>query len=1554
MATPAIRRQRASHRRSAPVIFLFSILASFAVSRPVLAQGGQLRVQINGRDVNTAESTKWSLEAPNDQDALSWLKRAREAADREDWKLAADTLERVVDQHGDRTVSVDGSHFYSARRLVQEQIASWPESGLVAYRLLYDADAKRLLDQAKATYDLDALRTIARRLPLTIHGPEALDLLASWLIDRRQAREALHVLAQLETLPHSHVAKWRLLERRAVAYIIAGQRERAGESIEAMRSLTIDVPADWPTQIESIQRFFESVKNSPSSVDEWSSSAWPGRLGPQGHNGRTGPIEPTMSQFDGWTVDLPGADRVDDVAVAGVMSSQYRPPVWQVASDGARLFVTSPSGLMARDLATFELLWQAFPRTRWRDPRVEQHRTLVNFGGGQQLFVDNEQPTVRLDPLTTTALYYDYRGELSVIDGLVLVLEQDAPMDEQLPTKTGVLPPNAHLGDEILTEPNALRAYEAETGRALWSHGRGGPASDELRNAHFCATPVACSAGMAVPYRIGGDLWLGILDREGALLRSVVLGTGRASLYSIYSTLPPLVYDGTIYVQSGAGLVFAVDEHDLSLRWLTRYDSINRQLDGGRHGGQWWIDASLGVPQPDQWLVSPPVISRGVVVMAPLDSDQLLAFDIESGEERWHAPRRDYRYIVGADEEKVVVAGENLAAISLDNGEPLWSTKPIKAVGRPQICGEEILVPTIDGLGRISLATGRKVGKVQEFPGRLGNLFSIDGAMYSVSARELSKFPDPDQTRNLAEDRLAKNPADLDALLRLAWLDSLAGKWNDALSYLDRAEGELTRAARVDQFANAPDSADEYRNRISHQRVGILLKMSDQLDDAERESTLKRAFTESRRNDDRLESGLARCDFLDELGRAGDGFDLAFELLTESERQPLRLERDLRVRADVLLSERLAGFWRDMPDSEREACSIKVDAAIDAARSAGRRSLLTTLADALAFGRWGCELDLRLGLDALGGSQPETGIFFLNRAARRACDATHRLEALIRLAIAYRFPGDDLPADYSSTLEVLDQLSRDYADAMMPAGIELRRGVSATTRVADFVTQLRGTLPAELASGKPVVPEILRTAHLLDVDMEALTPGGNRGVAQGGLFWDASRRTDVFAEVQPVQLDRGIHGLDLRDASSNPSWWTTRSRETDDEFPATESPARSPIYDASICGRVAILHGPGAVTAIGLTTGKMLWPPLDVDGSAGALPEPAVVSIGDVVIIAVDSQTLVAAHARNDASPIWRRRWSRVLLGKMRVVEDSLVVVDQAKTRAYVVDPSTGRSKAEYTLVPDLPGDSDEQVDSTNPDAFVAIERGVIVRSEGTRLVARDARNGAPLWPPFVCDDIINGIFELGSGCIGVSHGSRAFTILKAISGDVVRELPVAGLSMPPIDVVIDAPDGVEPPDGGRVVMFTRQDATPFEFLLDSYSFSSSELHWKRELGTNAWVSRQMMRASTEFVAALRYESAPEQERSARRLRPGELDFTMPPKLEVINKRTSERFSPRPYQFDEQSLGDDNTQVSPLSRAARQIREVVVFNHRIIAVANEGFFILGDKAQLTASGGDEP
>lgn len=1538
----------------------FVILMALLATRSAPSHA-QVQIQVNGPNGNSefVGARRWGLEPPNDVDAVSWLKRAKEAAAEGDWKLAADTLERVVAQHGDRTVSLDGAHYYSAGQLAEQQIAGWPADGLAAYRVLYDHDASRLYQQATDNYDFDALRLVARRYAMTTIGPDAMNLLSSWLLDRREAREALQLLARMESLPHCRIPKWELLYKQAVAYILSGQRTRASNTIQAMRSLLDGadptVPPDWPARVERVLRFFEDFGADPQGMTESTVGVWQYRLGPSEWSGRLPAIDPMVSGEMEFKAALPGADRINPGKIAEVSRKRARPPVWQAVSDGTRLFVTGPGGLQARDLATFDLLWQSFPKISSRDPRITEHRMMVNLGGRIQM-IDEEESSPRLDQSTTQALFHEYQGEVSTAFGLVFVIEQEAPPEEQNPTNEGSAPPNAHLGDEVLSLPNTLRAYEASTGRATWFRGRGGDTTDELRGARFCAAPIAVGSNLVVPYRQVGDLMLAVLAPDGTLVRQVLLGAGRASLFPMNGVLAPALNDGTLYIPTGAGLLVALDAYDFSLRWLTKYDPFERFADMQARGGQWWVDDRVGVPQPDQWLSSPPVIAGGVVILGAQDSDYLRAFDLEDGREIWRHEREGHRYVIGADDERVYIGGSRVAALSLGTGDVLWSSSRFQPTGRAVICGQKVMVPTNAGLLKLSTDTGAPDGDPTAADVALGNLFAMDGALYSVSADTLAKFPDPEQTRRLALARLERSPNDMDAILRLSWLASIAGNWSDAMGYLDRADRVLAQtpqsATDGSQWEQQAQTENVLADRISHQRVSTLLKMSADVSDAERTGLLEQAVSVARRKSDRVSACIAYCEHMEEAGRFADGFQFGLTQLASIGNEPVSIEPNLRVKTVVLLSDQLRRLWNSMNAEERRDADKIINDAIRAARRGSGRSGLVQLADALEFIPRGWHIDLEIANAAMESGENETSIFFLERALRRAPERRDRLEPLLRLVVAYRFPGDSLPADIASARRKLAELEREFGSDTLPAAVAQLTGTTAGTRVSDWAAEIRSTLPDSVEMNGRAMPRILVEATRLGLLREVISSEANRlQTSDGASFYDPKRPNDPDDEVIPIQLNGELRGLDVKAEVDQPDCWVSSQRSPlEDSMPQIEQ-REANAYDAAICGRVAVLATPVQVCAVGLASGRFMWPQISLEQGMGRLPSPAVAGADGIVVVASDPHTLVAAYARDDNGPIWRRSWPRHSLRSMKIDGGSLIAVDRNAIKVFVIDLGSGRVRAEYSLVPGEDTADAGSVESSESDVHLAIIGDVVVRSVGSRLIGVDSKTGKSVWPDREFGDMINGVFELGHEWAGVSHGTAGFALVRVETGEIARRWSTAGLSMPPIDAVLDA--STQGSGGGRLVLFTRKDESPPEFVLESFPLDPAELPWRRDLGPLATISRQMLRASPHFVAAVRNAMPPDLGgRRIQRFVP-EFDPMLPPKLELIDKSTGRLLSIRPYEFAEGQLGDERLAATSPLNASRRLIDVIVLNDRIVCVAPEGFFVLSDAGMMAPKAKDE-
>lgn len=1457
-----------------------------------------------------------------DADAESWLRRAVEARQRKEWKLASDTLRTVIDEYGDRIVTMDaGWHFYSATRLAREQLTSWPEEGIATYRFLYDAGARRQLEEARESYDLDALRLIARRYSMTTPGPDAIHLLATWLLDREEAGEAVALLERLQALPHCRVPSWQIFQKLALAYALQGQEDRGRDALSAMRALGTDendaLPGDWPERIGAIERFLNGrlrAGQDSSRRGHVGVRAWPQMLGPALSAGRMSGIEPAVVPKPVWADSLPGSEQADVAQIADLMAKTNRIPVWQAVSDGKRLFVTCPSGLIARDLATFDFLWQAFPRSRSRDPRVTQRRLRPGFMPGSK-DSGGARGGSCVVPLTHRTLCHEYAGAVSTAFGLVFVIEQPETTGEQLLTLQGVLPPNDLAVDEFSAEPNSLRAFEADTGRAVWTKGRGGPVEDDLKSVHFFAAPVVAGTHLVVPYQQQNELYLAVLRPDGSLERKVPIGSGRPGMLPMNGVLQPTVCEGTIFIPTGAGLLVALDAFDFSLQWLSMYERVRLADNRVRHFNR----ASSTQAQPDEWIGSPPVIASGLVLLAAHDSDRLIACDRHTGEVRWAFARGHHRYVVAADAQRVYVAGRGIAAVDLVSGKAVWRFDAVRPTGRVALSGEHIFVPTASGLLRLKAATGERVGVTLDSGEPLGNLLAFDGSLYSVGAASIQKYPDVALSRANAREQLERRPSDADSLLRLAWMAVLEDDWEGALSFLKRADvGELGESR--EELVSGETLSDSgggvaMAARIVHLRVFCMLKLAaESSSDSSVEGRLKlleEATHLAVRPDDVVLAGLAYCDAVAEEGDAASAFARALALLMDVGDESVFLGGQLRGRASILIGERMRRLWSHLDEEQRLAAlrpvGVFMGSGADSPASAGggggvgRWDQVVRLSDTIGFTTVGASLDLVLGRREISEGAPESAVFFLERAVRRASGSAVAMESLALLTLAYARSGGDLPVARGETGRAFP--------AILNSEVSLRL-------VRDEIVAFRGN------------------------DCQS--------------FFDRNKVRAFCRDPVVVQVSGQVKGLhsnakgDLRVC-----WSAALDREA---VSRAVSLGDGPVYQpqaATVAGRIGVMAARGQVLGVGLTSGRVMWPPLSLHQNRADLPDPPIVSAEGIVFIAPGGTALVAIPAREDAKPIWRHRLPADDIRTMEVVGGELVVVDGVAGTLLVLDPLTGRIRRSLDI--SERGNASTTATSSpalgEADAHVAIVGDVVCRSGVKCVTAWDIHTGRKRWT-LQRNGRIKDVRKLDAQHVGVCYRGHHYVVVRCDTGAIVKEIEATGMSMPPQIATLDRPNprhlsGEKPGQSSlRLLLFAGTDEDPPEYKLLSYPLEGNGEEWSRSLGDYATASEQMLHGSPDYLTVIQYELTGWGEGDDVALDGPAIHNG---RLLAFDKISGERLLRRPFVFEDGRLADQH-------HRSRLITDVIVTDNCIVAIAPEGYFVLGkdDSDGASPVSGGEP
>ena len=326
-------------------------------------------------------------------------------------------------------------------------------------------------------------------------------------------------------------------------------------------------------------------------------------------------------------------------------------------------------------------------------------------------------------------------------------------------------------------------------------------------------------------------------------------------------------------------------------------------------------------------------------------------------------------------------------------------------------------------------------------------------------------------------------------------------------------------------------------------------------------------------------------------------------------------------------------------------------------------------------------------------------------------------------------------------------------------------------KVAAFVSAVKATLPTALFADRLPLPRILTGARRLRLLQEDSVPDPR--LRDGASFWDPVHRHDIFARVLPLEVAGQVRGLKLmgENAGERAFFWVADL--VSELGSAAESSYGAATWSgdaqvAAIAGRVAALRTRFGVAGLGLTSGRMMWPSLEVDQMSGALPKPSIVNARGILVVATSGSTLVAIRARDESGPLWRRRWPSRQLKILRAVGEHLVVVDRNAEKAFILDPRSGRIRREYWLLVGKTSKAPEPDDreTEDPDAHVAMVGDVIWRSGERVVVGRDVATGTTLWTIAV-GGLVKALFELDGRHLGICYGSDHLRVIASQTGEV-------------------------------------------------------------------------------------------------------------------------------------------------------------------------------------------
>jgi outer membrane protein assembly factor BamB len=235
----------------------------------------------------------------------------------------------------------------------------------------------------------------------------------------------------------------------------------------------------------------------------------------------------------------------------------------------------------------------------------------------------------------------------------------------------------------------------------------------ELKEWSFRGNPLVTGERIFVcaskPNQRGELHILALNPKDARLLWSTLVGTyvGEQQNYSYQmdrGTQPSLLIDGDrLYVDTHAGSLVQIDAVSGQVDWGLNYASDPQQ---GR--GMWGWGYQM---QTDRLSVSPPQMVNGVLYVKGMRSRRLYAVDPQRPKVLWSRPVPKSAILIGMDEQRFYLGGEEISAYDANTRKILWSANVIPGTSwnRPLLTQGRIYSFSPRGIYEIDKTDGKVV-----------------------------------------------------------------------------------------------------------------------------------------------------------------------------------------------------------------------------------------------------------------------------------------------------------------------------------------------------------------------------------------------------------------------------------------------------------------------------------------------------------------------------------------------------------------------------------------------------------------------------------------------------------------------------------------------------------------------------------------------------------------------------------------------------------------------------------------------------------------------------
>ncbi len=613
------------------------------------------------------------------------------------WERAAKALYSIPENQIRRFVDGQDGFIVPVARKRHAVLTGLSAEGLAAYRLFYDADAKKLLDQAEGTTEQATLEKLYSAYFLTTVGDHAADRLGDLYFEQgRFDRAADCWLAVLRDRPDSDLAPALMAVKAALALARAG---RLAES-QALRAELADRYRDEEVTIAG--RKAKAVDHLGKLGGD---SVTPRSAGVGGSASET--AEPTLLNpvVAAWQV------RFGASVAAGMTGPEFKQweenslslAVPRVAIDGPTLFANYLGHVFAVDLASGKMLWRS----------ASFHNVEVSAMADQARLVDPS------------------RYAVLAASGYVWSLSRD-------------------LKDQNFQAIAHLVCRRAENGEVAWqTTDLPDYAGLDLVGLPIMAGTTLLIAGKSAPAnngqeRLSQQYVLAIRPHDGKVLWKTEVGTFRESQQFYYYYMkdnapqPRLTYHaGSIYLDTHVGVLARLDVESGALDWGYGY-----RTDPVQGQSRFFFRMQPQTPTP---IGAPPLVVGDALLIKGAKSERIAAIDPDRMKVVWDRPIGKASRLLGVDEGSVYLGGPDLNAFDRKTKALRWSL-PLPGGsedGQVLLRADGIWQLTPRGIFEVDARTGRvrRIFRGDDTGSSCGDLVLTDRWLVAVSNQTISAYP---------------------------------------------------------------------------------------------------------------------------------------------------------------------------------------------------------------------------------------------------------------------------------------------------------------------------------------------------------------------------------------------------------------------------------------------------------------------------------------------------------------------------------------------------------------------------------------------------------------------------------------------------------------------------------------------------------------------------------------------------------------------------------------------------------------------------------------------